>query len=60
MLANLKIGGKVMAEEAQIRIEVERLINLITALGWSKVEERIDGDVITVVVKKKIGPIVGV
>jgi len=60
VLANLKIGGKVMAEEAQIRIEVERLINLITALGWSKVEERIDGDVITVVVKKKIGPIVGV
>ncbi|MBA7495362.1 hypothetical protein ES702_05944 [subsurface metagenome] len=43
-----------MAEVARVKIEVERVVNLITALGWDKVEERVDDDTITLVVKKKI------
>jgi len=27
--------------EAQIRIEVERIVNLVAGFGWSKVEEKI-------------------
>lgn len=46
-----------MVETAQVRIEVERVVNLITALGWDKVEERVDDDTITLVVKKRIAAI---
>jgi len=48
-----------MVETARVKIEVERLVNLITALGWDKVEERVDDDTITLVVKKKISPLAG-
>jgi hypothetical protein len=48
-----------MVETAQVKIEVERVINIITALKWSKVEERLEGDTITVTIQKKIVPLGG-
>ena len=48
-----------MAEEAQIRIEVERIVNLIRSQGWEKVEERIEGNKLTLVIEKKVVPLGG-
>lgn len=46
-----------MAEAVRVKIEVERVVNLIEALGWNKVEERVEDDTLTVTIKKKITPI---
>lgn len=46
-----------MVDETRVKIEVERLVNLITAVGWSKIEERLEDDTVTVTVKKEIKPI---
>jgi len=46
-----------MVDEAQVRIEVERIINLVRSQGWDKVEERIEENMVTIVIKKKIAPV---
>lgn len=46
-----------MAKPEEVKIEVERVINLAAAFGWVKVEERVENDTITVVIKKKIVPL---
>lgn len=46
-----------MATPEQVKIAVERVINLVTAFGWEKVEERLENDTITIIIKKKITPL---
>ncbi len=46
-----------MATPEQVKIEVERVINLVTSFGWVKVEERVENDTVTITVKKKIVPL---
>jgi len=46
-----------MATPEQVKIEVERVVNLITAFGWVKVEERLENDTIVMTIKKKIVPL---
>lgn len=41
-------------EEAQIRIEVERIVNLVAGFGWSKIEEKIEAGQITITLKKSV------
>lgn len=41
-------------EEAQIKIEVERIQNLVAGFGWSKIEEKIEAGQITITLKKVI------
>jgi len=42
--------------DAQIRIEVERIVNLVAGFGWSKVEEKIaEGEVL--VTFRKVVPV---
>jgi len=42
--------------EAMIRIEVERIVNLVAGFGWSKVEEKIsEGEVL--VTFRKVVPV---
>jgi len=48
-----------MAEDPRVKIEVERVVNLVTALGWSKVEERLEDGKITLTVEKKLAPVGG-
>lgn len=48
-------GGEVV-NEAMIKIEVERIINLVAGFGWTKVEEKIsEGQVLLTL--KKIVPV---
>lgn len=41
-------------EEVQVRIEVERIVNLVAAFGWSKIEEKTEAGQITITLKKTI------
>lgn len=41
-------------EEIQMRIEVERIVNLVAGFGWSKVEEKVEAGQITIVLKKTV------
>lgn len=41
-------------EAVQIRIEVERIVNLVAGFGWSKIEEKIEAGQITLTLKKII------
>ena len=46
-----------MVEGERVKIEVERIVNLITALGWVKIEERLEDDSVLLVIKKRLTPI---
>lgn len=48
-----------MAEDPRVKIEVERVINLVTSLGWSKVEERLDDGKISITIEKTLVPAPG-
>jgi len=41
-------------EPAQIRIEVERIVNLVAGFGWVKVEEKISEGKVTLTLEKKL------
>jgi len=41
-------------EPAMIKIEVERILNLVSGFGWAKVEEKISEGEVTLTLKKKI------
>lgn len=44
-------------EEAQLRIEIERIVNLVAGFGWSKVEEKTEEGGVFLTLKKVIPPI---
>ena len=48
----MKGGGNV--SESQVLLEVERVMNLIRGFGWSKKEEKTDGDKVSLVIEKTI------
>lgn len=37
---------------AQIRIEIERIVNLVAGFGWTKVEEKVAPGEVTIKLKK--------
>lgn len=41
-------------EPMQVRVEVERIVNLVAGFGWSKIEEKIEAGQITLTLKKII------
>jgi len=41
-------------EHVQQVLEVERVVNLCRGFGWVKTAEKVDGDVITLTIEKKI------
>ena len=41
-------------EAAQIRIEVERIVNLVAGFGWVKVEEKISDGKVTLTLEKSV------
>lgn len=41
-------------DPAQIKIEVERIVNLVSGFGWVKVEEKISEGKVTLTLEKKI------
>lgn len=43
----------------QIALEVERVVNLVTAFGWEKVEEKKEDDFIILTVRKRLVPEAG-
>ena len=47
------VGGEAV-EEAMIRIEVERIVNLVAGFGFKKVEEKISEGKITLTLEKEI------
>jgi hypothetical protein len=38
--------------EAQVRIEIERIVNLVAGFGWVKIEERTAAGEVTIVLRK--------
>ncbi len=43
-----------MEPEAMIRIEVERIVNLVAGFGWKKTEERIEAGKVVLVLEKTV------
>ena len=41
-------------EQAQIRIEIERIVNLVAGFGWTKVKEEVSEGKVTMTLEKKI------
>lgn len=41
-------------EQAQIRIEIERIVNLVAGFGWVKVKEEVSEGKVTMTLEKKI------
>jgi len=41
-------------EPAQIKVEVERIVNLVAGFGWVKVEEKIGEGEILITLKKTV------
>jgi len=41
-------------EPEMIKIEVERILNLVAGFGWTKVEEKISAGEVTLTLKKKV------
>ena len=40
--------------EAQIRIEIERIVNLVAGFGWSKVEEKTAAGEVLLTLRKAV------
>lgn len=53
----MRKGGDEDMEAAQIRIEIERIVNLVAGFGWVKVEEKTSPGEVLITLKKVI-PIV--
>jgi len=41
-------------KEAQIRIEIERIVNLVAGFGWTKVEEKTAPGEVTITLRKSV------
>jgi len=41
-------------EEMHVRIEIERIVNLVAGFGWSKIEEKVEAGQVTLTLKKII------
>lgn len=44
-------------EKIQRTLEVERVVNLVKGFGWELVKTEIDGDVLRIVIEKKVMPV---
>ena len=40
--------------EALIRIEIERIVNLVAGFGWKKVEEKVSPEKVTITLQKDV------
>ena len=40
--------------EAMIKIEIERIVNLVTGFGWKKIEEKTSEGKVTIVLEKEV------
>ena len=45
-------------KEALIRIEIERIVNLVAGFGWKKVEEKVAADKVSITLSKDVAPTV--
>lgn len=43
-------------EKIQRTLEVERIVNLVKGFGWELVETKTEGDVLRIVIEKKVSP----
>lgn len=41
-------------EQAQIRIEIERIVNLVAGFGWAKVKEEVSEGKVAITLEKKL------
>ena len=46
-------------EQAQIRIEIERIVNLVAGFGWTKVKEEVLEGKVIITLEKKVPVIEG-
>ena len=42
--------------EALIRIEIERIVNLVAGFGWKKVEEKVEPGKVSITLSKDVPP----
>ena len=40
--------------EALIRIEIERIVNLVAGFGWAKVEEKVEAGQVSITLRKTL------
>lgn len=40
--------------EVQLRVEIERIVNLVAGFGWTKVEEKTSAGEVTIKLLKKV------
>jgi hypothetical protein len=45
-------------KEALIRIEIERIVNLVAGFGWKKVEEKVESGKVSITLSKEVTPTV--
>jgi len=43
---------------ALIRIEIERIVNLVAGFGWKKVEEKVEAGKVSITLSKEVPPTV--
>ena len=41
-----------------IRIEIERIVNLVAGFGWKKTEEKVSPDKVSITLTKEVSPTV--
>lgn len=41
-------------KEALLRIEIERIVNLVAGFGWKKVEEKVEPDKVLITLQKDV------
>jgi len=39
-----------------LRIEIERIVNLVAGFGWKKTEEKVEADKVSITLIKEIAP----
>jgi len=39
---------------AMLKIEIERIVNLVAGFGWKKIEEKISTEKVTITLEKKV------
>ena len=55
---NKKSYGGIKMKEALIRIEIERIVNLVAGFGWKKTEEKVEADKVSMTLTKEVAPTV--
>lgn len=41
-------------KEALVRIEIERIVNLVTGFGWKKAEEKVEAGKVSITLVKEV------